>query len=463
MGTMLKIAVSALPVLGTVGLFLVLYANCLHGRLILVALMLANLAVAVVPLRNPRWEAAAYMARIVAICVISGVGTVLAVEFLFPVLLPADYAQIRDLQDRTTNAVNKQSASVSRVFSNEQYTQPNEKTEGRSEKEEFSGWHEPGKVFDYYGYDPNEGFTYLNKIRWNSEGFFDRDYSFDKPPRTYRIVVIGDSYVEALQVPLVATFHKLLESSLNGRPGPKPGSSLQFQVIALGNSGSGQQKNQDMLKRLAVRFHPDMVMMALCSNDFCDDDPVLHDERDVYLGQVTPLLRGLLKHHYYVLAFGVRRYAEVRRNTISVHPEFLQWAKGTSRQIEEAWARTLSLIEGSRDFCAARGINFRLVYLAAELEVKHALDPDETLSALRNMGAPYRAITWDMDRSIQRVTRFCRDNHIPLISLLDPLVKGQKETGKKVFGDHYSFFGHEIAASALETHLKTNSGFSVHQ
>jgi hypothetical protein len=202
-----------------------------------------------------------------------------------------------------------------------------------------------------------------------------------------------------------------------------------------------------------------MVLMTLCSNDFCDDDQALHDERDVYLGQVTPLLRGLLRHRYYVFAFAVRRYAEIRRNTIAVHPEFLQWASSDDPRIEEAWDRTLSLVKDSRDYCTAYGMGFKLVYLGAELELKYALDPKDTIEALGHMGAPYRAITWNMNRSIQRVTRFCAENHIPLISLLEPLVKGQKESGKKAFGDHYTFFGHEIAASTLTKALSNDPGF----
>lgn len=459
MQTLMAAIAGSLPVLGTVGLFLVLYANCLHGRLILAILMLLNLAVAIVPVRPPRWQAAASVARLSALCMISGIGTLLVIELLFPVVLPADYAQIRDLADRSTNAAGKRPVAVSKTFSNEQQVLRHKNHEPSRDKGDAVGWHEPGKVFEYYGYDPNEGFRYVNKIRWNSEGFFDHDHSFEKPGNTYRIVVIGDSYVEALQVPLVATFHKLLEAALNKEARFKSDTAPKFQVIALGNSGAGQEENNEVLKQLAIRFHPDMVMMTLCSNDFCDDDRALHDERDVYLGQVTPVLRGLLRHGYYVLAFAVRRYAEVRRNTIAVHPEFLQWSAQEMPRVEAAWTHTLALVKDSRDYCAARDIAFKLVYLGAELELKYALAPEDTVAALGAMGAPYRAIKWDMDRSVRRVTRFCAANGIPLISLLEPLVKGQKESGQKAFGDHYSFFGHKIAAEALQKALDSDTNF----
>src|SRR5947209_6847739 len=37
-------------------------------------------------------------------------------------------------------------------------------------------------------------------VEINSDGFRDVEHSIEKPPDTYRIAVIGDSYVEALQV-----------------------------------------------------------------------------------------------------------------------------------------------------------------------------------------------------------------------------------------------------------------------
>ena len=51
-----------------------------------------------------------------------------------------------------------------------------------------------------------EGRTY---VRINSAGFRDVERSESKPPDTVRIAVLGDSYAEALQVPLEQTFFEL--------------------------------------------------------------------------------------------------------------------------------------------------------------------------------------------------------------------------------------------------------------
>jgi len=51
-------------------------------------------------------------------------------------------------------------------------------------------------------------------VRINSHGFRDRERSYDKPEETFRIAVMGNSWTEALQVPLERTYPALLESDL---------------------------------------------------------------------------------------------------------------------------------------------------------------------------------------------------------------------------------------------------------
>jgi hypothetical protein len=81
--------------------------------------------------------------------------------------------------------------------------------------------------------------------------------------------------------------------------------------------------------------------------------------------------------------------------------------------------------------------------------VKYAIDPDGTIARLKAMGPLHQEIAWDMNKSFGRVASFCEENDIILISLLEPLVTAQRETVKNVFGDHYTMFGHEVAAQVL--------------
>ncbi|MBI2264228.1 MAG: SGNH/GDSL hydrolase family protein [Armatimonadetes bacterium] len=60
---------------------------------------------------------------------------------------------------------------------------------------------------------------FKNLVKINSSGFHDSKFREKKAANVFRIVVLGDSFVESLQVPIEKTFHKVLEKKLNSRPG----------------------------------------------------------------------------------------------------------------------------------------------------------------------------------------------------------------------------------------------------
>ncbi len=435
------------PVCGTASLFAVLYNNLYCGWLIYLILILSNISILSIPAARLNLRAIVCPAKRTALCLTFALLALSGLEITFPLLLPSDYAQTRELAKTFVDSFSEDLPSRSVVFRNPDQRTGNASGPFNSHRSTFKVWHAPGREFAYYGYDPNSTAKYVNVFHWNSQGYFDHDYSLVKPPAVHRVVLVGDSYVEAVQVPLSRTFHKLWEAALNNpsHSGPRP----SFQVIALGNSGTGQVENFEVLRNKAVRYDPDTVVVTLCSNDFCDDDPALKAELILTAGGITPSFRHLATHGYFALAFALRRLDDLRRNRIAISPELLQWAAEDIPRIETAWSRTLERIKASRDFCQARGITFLLVYLGADLEVKYALDPVGTISQLKAMGGPHQAITWDMSKSLKRVTRYCDENDILLISLLEPLIGAQKDTGRHVFGDHYTMFGHDVAAQVL--------------
>ncbi|MEJ2719019.1 MAG: SGNH/GDSL hydrolase family protein [Deltaproteobacteria bacterium] len=383
----------------------------------------------------------------------TALGMILCLELLFPSILPGEYAQIRELSKGFHRASRDDLRWFSVVFTSRPHTHFQTASHRTDRRPNKHTWHVPGEESEYYGYEPNGKFKYLNIIFWNAHGYFDRDYDYRKPPGVYRIVFIGDSYVEALQVPLRRSFHKLLETSLNQRGARRTGPARKFEVIALGHSGTGQEQNLKSLKKEATLYHPDLVAFTLCSNDFCDDDAALRRERNLATGEISPEFRGLVRHGYLMLAFALRRFNEIEMNRYKISPELLQWSAEDVPRVEEAWHATLERVRAGRDFCRSRGIEFVLVYLGSELEVKYALDPQGAVAELGSMHSLSRNLSWDMAKSLSRVTRYCRKHNIHVISLLEPLVVAQRQTGKQVFGDHYTMFAHKVVAKSLSTAL----------
>src|SRR5690242_1112652 len=57
---------------------------------------------------------------------------------------------------------------------------------------------QPHASFTYYGYLPGAVEDFANPVTLNAQGFHDHDYAPERPaPGTYRVMVLGDSYVAA--------------------------------------------------------------------------------------------------------------------------------------------------------------------------------------------------------------------------------------------------------------------------
>jgi len=125
----------------------------------------------------------------------------------------------------------------------------------------------PGKE----GWYRSEGAAY---IRINSSGFRDREHTVEKKKGTYRIAILGDSYMEARQVALKDTFGQRLEDYL------RTCHPQQYQEIEILNFGQGGYSTTDEL--LTLKYHvwhydPDMVLTAIFhGNDLVDNFPKIN-------------------------------------------------------------------------------------------------------------------------------------------------------------------------------------------
>lgn len=111
---------------------------------------------------------------------------------------------------------------------------------------------------------PDQGIQAVFRINpqgWNSP----HDYKRQKPADTFRVAVIGDSYVEALTVDITKSFSYLMESQLNRQRKRKA-----FQVYSFGHSGSNLAHHLKLFSWVGERYHPDLVILLIIHNDFME-------------------------------------------------------------------------------------------------------------------------------------------------------------------------------------------------
>ena len=112
-----------------------------------------------------------------------------------------------------------------------------------------------------------EDIEYQHLITTNDRGLRDRERSYEKPPDIFRIVVLGDSYIEATHVPEGQGYTQALEELLANRG---------VEVINMGVGGYATTAAWLYLQSEGLKYAPDLVLLGFfAENDVHDNSPEL--------------------------------------------------------------------------------------------------------------------------------------------------------------------------------------------
>lgn len=140
-----------------------------------------------------------------------------------------------------------------------------------------------------YEYTPNfqgifkTDFNFNTKIKINSKGLRDYEYSYDKSSNVFRILVLGDSFTAGLQVQMEDTYPKALERLLNN----KNHENYRYEVINSGVSGYNTIQEFQFLKEKGIKFKADLIIIGFCMSN---------DVEDNYFGNTITVTDGWLTH-----------------------------------------------------------------------------------------------------------------------------------------------------------------------
>jgi hypothetical protein len=126
------------------------------------------------------------------------------------------------------------------------------------------------------------GTTYTNRmpeglslVSYNSEGWRDVEHTLEKPPGTFRILVLGDSFMEAYSVDFAESLPGQL-AQLASREG------RQVEVINLGVGGFGTLQEYLAFHHFGRAYAPDLVLLAFYTeNDVSNNSLALERVRAV--------------------------------------------------------------------------------------------------------------------------------------------------------------------------------------
>jgi hypothetical protein len=128
------------------------------------------------------------------------------------------------------------------------------------------------------------------RVQLNSEGFRDREHARAKPAGSLRLAVLGDSFVEAVQIPVEETFWSVMEDRLRGCEAL---AGRPVEVMSFGVSGYSNAQSLLTLRSQVWAYRPDVVLLlAFPGNDVVESSPRL--DTDAMRPYLQPAEDGLV-------------------------------------------------------------------------------------------------------------------------------------------------------------------------
>lgn len=343
-----------------------------------------------------------------------------------------------------------------------------------TEHDPFLGWRKtPGARVNY------ERREYRTEVAVNALGERDAERSLRKPTGTFRILALGDSFVEGYSVALEDGLTRRLERRLSAP-------SCRIEVLNTGTSGWSTDQEYLYFVRRGIDYQPDVVVIFVYYND------IVQNTWRVYWGAPKPLL-GVEDGRVVVLHSPISPPPPRPAPPVAAPSRFegsaaLHWTRerllygaprlydgvarlglwapvggdapdGTFRVykarrriafIEEAWSLTDAILRELSSEVGRAGARFAIAYVPSQMEVD---DRSWELTRLR-FGLNE---TWDRGFVAKRVREIADSAGIPVIDLTPDLRDASRGLLNGVYfpiDGHWNERGHATVARALETFFR---------
>lgn len=322
-------------------------------------------------------------------------------------------------------------------------------------------------------------------VRINSHGFRDGERAYEKPADTVRIAVLGNSWTEALQVPLEKTYCSVLERALT-EGSCFPGNRVE--VLNFGVAGYSTAQELLTLQQEVWKYHPDIVVVAFypardIANNLRELNNASNPERSPYFvyreGKLSfddsfrtqPALQPqqirlqdlryeLSERSRVLQGIGaLQRFAKARLATAAVREraekagfdnlEYSFYKPPSRADMQNAWRVTEGLLLAIRDEAKAHGAEFRIVTLATRPQVLP--DAAERAKLMRKLGVE------NLSYADDRIREFGVREGIAVTNLASALSRHAEEqhvylngfTKENQGAGHWNETGHRLAGEAI--------------
>ena len=275
---------------------------------------------------------------------------------------------------------------------------------------------------------PNNEFIFTSRrdefrvrVKINSKGLRDREYPYEKGEGVFRILVLGDSFSAALQVPLEEIWHEIVERRLNG----PARTDTKVEIINAGVPGWGTGQQLLYYRYEGYKYNPDLILLQFYLNDISDNDATIQEERPK-LGKPFFVLNGeqlelqnfpyrrrvssaspQWRYFFAPLVDKLYRVFFSDREMRQVPHQLLYLAANYPPQDQTRWRLTTRLIKELNTEATQHGARLAVLYIPERRQV-HPQIWDETL--IRYPKA--REVVWDLDKPNRSLGKFLEQEGI---------------------------------------------------
>jgi hypothetical protein len=298
-------------------------------------------------------------------------------------------------------------------------------------------------------FEPPQEFEVHRSV--NRFGSHDIEYR-PKPPNVRRALLLGDSFVQGLAVPIEQTISRRLAHHLNRE------SPLRYDVVSLAGPGMSLAGERRLLERYGTELDPDLVVTVFYANDAMQAlgrrrikailrDPALRRESnrlDSFSAQeadglwIEGSVVNRIVSHRLTLS---RRKREAR----GIPFPFMVYAVPPDALTLEAWGAARSTLLSTRAEAKRLAADYALVSVGSPFGVLG----DEGLEKLVDSYPDMRERTWDLEEPDRVLAAFAREHGIPFLAL-QPLFREERQAGGAPlhwkYDGHWNAAGHERAA-----------------
>jgi len=320
---------------------------------------------------------------------------------------------------------------------------------------------------------------YTVEVRINSEGLRDPDRAVEPAPGTFRVLALGDSFIEGYTVDFAQTLTQRLEARLNA-------AGCRSEVINGGTSAYSTDQEYLFYRTDGARYRPSMVLLFFFWND------VIYTDRQDYFGTPKPVFEmggGTLRLHRYPVkqrpmqtaekvaeaedAPSGSAFLELLRERLWVgapeahdalarlglwNPipkatprlEMLVYDRRDLATVEDAWEKVGAVIKALKEDVEAHGSSLALVHVPGRMEIQ-----DSSWRATRKL---YRLAdgAWDLDKVKKKLQKIGASTGVPVIDLVPPLRAAESTFHSTyfTFDGHWNARGHDVAAGAVFDWMK---------